>query len=75
MDTACYLNHLSSFRGPLYGNTIWIVAIKDIRAGEELTYNYGCDDEEYESNPCNCGANNCYGYILHPRYWQQIKVK
>ena len=53
MDTACYLNHLSSFRGPLYGNTIWIVAIKDIRAGEELTYNYGCDDEEDESNPCN----------------------
>ncbi len=56
-----------------FGNTIWIVAIKDIAAGEELTYNYGygIDDEPVE--PCHCGAKHCCGYILGPQYWDRIK--
>jgi len=37
-----------------FGNTIWLVAIKNVRAGEELTYNYGYDDEDYANNPCHC---------------------
>lgn len=41
---------------------IWIIAIRDIRAGEELTYDYclfdGDDDDEA---PCYCGAANCRG--------------
>lgn len=46
--------------------TIWIVARRDIAAGEELSYNYGYTARQY---PCTCGAKNCCGYILDPEYW------
>ena len=40
---------------------VWIVAIRDIEAGEEITYDYclydGGEDEAY----CNCGAATCRG--------------
>ena len=54
---------------------IWIIAVRDIKAGEELTYNYGYGIEEYEQYPCTCGAEHCCGYILHPRYWGMIEKK
>ena len=74
-NTARYINHSCdpNCQTEQFGNTIWIVALKDIQAGEELTYNYGYDDEDYEDSPCNCGANNCCGYILAPQCWDRIK--
>lgn len=76
-NTARYINHSCdpNCQTEQFGNTIWIVSIKDIQAGEELTYNYGYDDEDYEENPCNCGANHCCGYILGPQYCERIKAK
>ena len=74
-NTARYINHscAPNCHTEQFGNTIWIVAIKDIQAGEELTYNYeyGIDDEPAE--PCHCGANNCCGYILAPQYWDRVQ--
>jgi SET domain-containing protein len=49
------------------------MAIKDIQAGEELTYNYGYGIDEEPLEPCYCGAKNCCGYILGPHYWNRIK--
>ena len=46
--------------------TLWIVALRAIKAGEELTYNYGYDAKRYT---CTCGAPNCCGYILDEEYW------
>lgn len=43
---------------------IWILAVRDIKTGEELTYNYGYDLEEYKDYPCNCGAKSCVGFIV-----------
>ena len=43
---------------------IWIVALRDIKAGEELGFNYGYDLEDYLEHPCRCGAKNCVGYIV-----------
>ena len=50
---------------------IWIVALRHIRDGEELTYNYGYayDPDSYRDFPCRCGAKHCCGYILAKRYW------
>jgi len=45
--------------------TLWIVALRPIKAGEELSYNYGYDAKKY---PCTCGAPNCCGYILDQEY-------
>ena len=47
------------------GLKLWISSIKDIRKGEELSYDYGFGyDEDYKQFPCKCGAMNCCGYIV-----------
>lgn len=40
---------------------VWIMAIRDIAAGEELCYDYCLYDGDDEDAPCNCGAKNCRG--------------
>lgn len=52
---------------------IWIVALKDIKKDEELTYNYGYDFEDYKDHPCKCGSDNCVGYILDDDHWPKLK--
>jgi len=39
---------------------VWVMAIRDIAAGEELTYDYCLYDGEGDE-PCYCGAGNCRG--------------
>ncbi len=49
---------------------IWIVALRDIAADEELTYDYGyvmegeSIDEAIRKYPCTCGSSKCRGTIL-----------
>jgi SET domain-containing protein len=46
-------------------NRVWIIAVRDIVAGEELTYDYNIyDAEPGEHVPCYCGANSCRGTML-----------
>lgn len=52
---------------------IWITAIRDIAFGEELTYDYGYDMENFLDHPCLCGSDDCIGYIV--REDQRKKVK
>lgn len=54
---------------------IWIVALRDIRAGEELTFNYGYSLEEYQDNPCRCGANGCVGFMVAEEYHETVRRK
>jgi uncharacterized protein len=74
-NTARYINHscAPNCHTEQFGNTIWIVAIRDIKAGEELTYNYGYEVNDEPAEPCHCGAKNCCGYILGPQHWNRIK--
>ncbi len=44
---------------------IWIIAIRDIEPGEELSYDYMLYDGEGEA-PCHCGAKNCRGTLYSP---------
>ncbi len=52
---------------------IWIIAIKDIKKGEEISYDYGYDLEDFEEHPCKCGAKNCVGYIVSEEYIPKLK--
>ena len=74
-NTARYINHSCdpNCHTEQYGNTIWIVALRDIQAGEELTYNYEYELDDEPAEPCYCGAPRCCGYILAPHYWDRLR--
>jgi SET domain-containing protein len=76
-NKARYINHSCDPNCEVYttSHTIWIVALRDITAGEELTYNYGYELDDGTEHPCTCGAEHCCGYILAPQYWGAIKQK
>lgn len=52
---------------------IWIVSRRDIAEGEEITFNYGYDLEDYKEYPCNCGAANCVGYMVAEEFFPSIR--
>ena len=67
-NVAKFLNHSCqpNCESDTVRGRIWILAKKDIKEGDELTYDYGFgfDSEETLSVPCKCGAEKCVGYIL-----------
>ena len=67
-NTARYINHSCDPNCVVEKTTraLWIVALRNIKSGEELSYNYGYDAKKYI---CTCGAVNCCGYILDQDYW------
>lgn len=52
---------------------IWIIALREIREGEELTFNYGYDLHNYREHPCQCGASNCVGYIVAEEFFNHVR--
>ena len=56
------------------GSNVWIVAIRDIAAGEEVTYNYGYDLEEYKQYACRCGSADCIGYIVAEEFFDHVRA-
>jgi SET domain-containing protein len=72
-NKARYINHSCDPNCAVHltTRTIWIVAVRTIKAGEELSYNYGFDGRHYV---CTCGARQCCGYILDPAYWSSGTV-
>lgn len=54
---------------------IWLVALRDIRAGEELLFNYGFDIENYQNHPCRCGSGKCVGFIVAEECWPKLRRK
>jgi uncharacterized protein len=54
---------------------IWIIALRDIAKGEELTFDYGFDIEFWKEHPCRCGSAQCVGYIVSQEQWPQLKKK
>lgn len=54
------------------GRRIWIVATKDIREGDEITYDYHLD---FQDPPpvCACGAKRCIGYLVGPDGHRELR--
>jgi len=56
------------------GLKLWIFALKDIKIGEELSYDYGFGyDKDYKQFVCKCGSKNCVGYIVREGSRWRIK--
>lgn len=54
---------------------IWIKAIKKIKKGEEITYDYGYDLDEWQDHPCECKSDNCIGFIVSKEHWPKLIKK
>jgi hypothetical protein len=75
-STAMFINHSCQANcetRELRGK-VWIVAIREIAPGEEITYDYclydGGDDEAY----CNCGTPKCRGTMYSPQEVKSRKI-
>ena len=75
-NTARLINHSCSPNCEVVGKglKLWIVSIRDIKKGEELSYDYGFSfDEDFKDYPCKCNSNNCCGYIVKQASRWRIK--
>jgi uncharacterized protein len=57
-----HLNHSCKPNLGLQGQIVFI-ALRDIKADEELTVDYAMTDDEYYKMQCNCGTETCRGVI------------
>jgi hypothetical protein len=70
-NEARYINHSCSpnAQAEIHDKRVFIVAIRTIKAGEEITYDYNLESEEKGSKArkrfaCLCGSENCRGTML-----------
>jgi len=67
--TAMFINHSCdpNCETDEIDDRVWIIAIRDIDAGEELTYDYMLyDGDEDDPAPCYCGSKKCRGTMYSP---------
>lgn len=74
-NTARLLNHSCdpNCEAWIEGKRIYLYALRDIEPGEELTFDYGFDIENYEDHPCRCGSPECIGFIVSQEQWPQLR--
>ena len=77
-NIARLINHSCAPNCEVFGSglKIWVYAMKNIKKGEELSYDYGFSyDDDYKAYPCRCGAKSCAGYIVRQGSRWRIKKK
>ena len=74
-NTARFINHSCdpNCEPDVIRNRVWLISTRKIKKGEELSYNYGFDLEDYEEHKCKCGAKKCVGYITDEDNWPKLK--
>ncbi len=73
-DPNCESEIEENAKGKRHKDKVFIHAIRDIKPGEELTYNYGIvlvDEPHNAKNKklwaCKCGSKKCTGTMLQPK--------
>ena len=66
--TAMFINHSCepNCETEEIDGRVWIMAIRNIAAGEELTYDYYLYDGDDDEAACNCGASGCRRTMYAP---------
>ena len=75
-NTARLINHSCDPNCEVFGTgmKIWVYAMKDIKKGEELSYDYGFSyDNDFKDFPCKCRSKKCAGYIVRQGSRWRIK--
>ena len=76
-NPARFLNHSCAPNGEAVNEDgrVWIIALRDIAAGEEITFNYGYDLIDYEEHPCRCGTPECVGFIVAEELFEEVRKR
>ena len=76
-NTARFINHSCdpNCEPDVIKNRVWLISTRKIKKGEELSYNYGFDLDDYEEHQCRCGAKECVGYITAEDNWPKLKKR
>ena len=76
-NTARLINHSCepNCEAWIDGKRIFIHALRDIRKGEELSFDYGFDVDTWEDHPCRCGKKSCVGHIVSRSQWPELDKK
>lgn len=74
-NQARFLNHscAPNCEAVLAEGQIWIVSIRKITEGEELTFNYGYDLEDWREHRCYCGSIGCVGFIVAEEFFDRVR--
>lgn len=64
--TAMFINHCCepNCQTEEDDGQVFIMALRNIAAGEELTYEYHLYDSDEEDQPCYCGTEGCRGTMF-----------
>ena len=75
-NPAKFINHSCdpNCAAEFFDDQIWIMAIRDIEAGEEITFNYSYDLQDYKEHPCRCNAAKCVGYMVAEEFFPKFKT-
>ena len=71
---AAYLNHSCDPNCEVdeIKDRVWIFAVRDIAAGEELVWDYNLYDDE-DPAPCHCGSPKCRGTMYSEDWIRTLK--
>ena len=74
-NPARYLNHSCEPNAvaEIIRGRIWVRALRKIRPGEEITYNYSYGFDEHEDHPCLCGSEQCVGYMVAEEFFPKVR--
>jgi SET domain-containing protein len=74
-NPARFINHscTPNCETELDNGRVWIQALRDIKAGEELSFNYGYDLKDFLDHPCQCGSPECVGYIVAEEHFARVR--
>ncbi len=74
-NTARHINHSCepNAETEIICGKIWIIALRAIMKGEEITYNYSYSYEDYHEHRCYCQSQKCVGYIVAEEHWPKMK--
>ena len=77
-NTARLINHSCSNNCDYNGTglKLWVIAIKDIKKGEEITADYGFGyDEDYKQFPCKCKSKIVVAILFEQNLRWRINKK
>lgn len=68
------LNHSCEPNTGFGDNSLIFYAIRNIKAGEEVFFDYAFSETEFEPFECHCGSANCRK-IISPDDWQRTDIQ